>query len=538
VKLTASGDLAAAQDALARGEWEAARDAFAAAGETGEALEGLSWAAWWLGDEPLTFSARERAHRAHRAAGDSCSAARMAIWLASDHLDFRGDDAAASGWLDRASRLLSGLGQCAEQGWHALVKTDLIRRTGGDPAAVVVLAREAQRVGRALHVADVETVGLAIEGAALIQRGEMESGMRRLAEASALASGEDFDLALAPGWAMCCAVSACEGVGDFPRAEQWSLAMRAFVDRWGGRNMMGMCRSAYGHVLTAGGRWEEAEAELTAAVDDLTASRPALAGAGLLRLAELRARQGRTAEARELYERIRAAPAAIAGLGALALADGDAAAARDAGERVLRRVPANALLERLPALELLARAQIALGRLDEAQGPHDELQRIAAQVATPYLLGRAHAVGAELAAARGDHDAARRKSEDAVDRFDESAAPYEGALARLELARALTALGRPEAGEPHAAAARDALAALGATADLAAATPASGSGELTARELEILRLVAHGLSDAEIAERLVLSPHTVHRHVANVRTKLRLPSRSAAVAYAARAGLL
>ena len=58
------------------------------------------------------------------------------------------------------------------------------------------------------------------------------------------------------------------------------------------------------------------------------------------------------------------------------------------------------------------------------------------------------------------------------------------------------------------------------------------------RELEVLRLVAKGLNNGEIAERLVLSPHTVHRHMANVRTKLRLPSRAAAVAYAARVGLL
>lgn len=62
--------------------------------------------------------------------------------------------------------------------------------------------------------------------------------------------------------------------------------------------------------------------------------------------------------------------------------------------------------------------------------------------------------------------------------------------------------------------------------------------DLTSRETEVLTLVASGLSDREIAERLVLSPHTVHRHVANVRTKLGLPTRAAAVAAAAKRGLL
>ena len=153
----------------------------------------------------------------------------------------------------------------------------------------------------------------------------------------------------------------------------------------------------------------------------------------------------------------------------------------------------------------------------------------------------------ELAYARGDHEEARRASEDAVDRLTDSGAPYDAAVARLALARALGALRRTDRAAAEARAARDAFAELGAMRDLAraeallageeSATPDS-LGELSAREVEILRLVAQGLSDAEIAARLVLSPHTVHRHVANVRTKLRLPSRTAAVAYAARAGLL
>jgi DNA-binding CsgD family transcriptional regulator len=131
---------------------------------------------------------------------------------------------------------------------------------------------------------------------------------------------------------------------------------------------------------------------------------------------------------------------------------------------------------------------------------------------------------------------------DALDLFAESAAPYEAGLARLALARTLASLGRSDAADAEARAAREAFAKLGAARDVARIEArdrqASGVGELTPREREVLRLVAQGLSDAEIADRLILSQHTVHRHVANVRTKLRLPSRAAAVAYAARAGLL
>ena len=157
-------------------------------------------------------------------------------------------------------------------------------------------------------------------------------------------------------------------------------------------------------------------------------------------------------------------------------------------------------------------------------------------------------VAGQLAFARGDHEEARRASEDAIDRLTDASAPYDAAVARLWLSRALAALRRPDSAQAQARAARDAFAAIGAARELrsadallaggAAGAGAPDLGELSPREVEVLRLVAQGLGDAEIAERLVLSPHTVHRHVANVRTKLRLPSRTAAVAYAARAGLL
>jgi DNA-binding NarL/FixJ family response regulator len=155
-------------------------------------------------------------------------------------------------------------------------------------------------------------------------------------------------------------------------------------------------------------------------------------------------------------------------------------------------------------------------------------------------------VAGQLAFARGDHEEARRASEDAIDRLTDASAPYDAAVARLWLSRALAALRRPDSADAQARSARDAFASLGAERELARAEAllagpsgaAEELGELSPREVEVLRLVAHGLGDAEIAGRLVLSPHTVHRHVANVRTKLRQPSRTAAVAYAARAGLL
>ena len=151
-----------------------------------------------------------------------------------------------------------------------------------------------------------------------------------------------------------------------------------------------------------------------------------------------------------------------------------------------------------------------------------------------------------LACARGDHERARALLEDAVDAFERSGAPFEAARARLELATCLLALGRAGSAEREATAALDRLLELGAELDAGRArrilASAVGSGvpprDLTPREREVLRLLADGLTNRQIAERLVVSEHTVHRHVTNLLRKLDLPSRTAAAAYAVRSGLL
>src|SRR5207244_2144105 len=97
--------------ALVRGEWQVARTAFEASPQTEgdpRLLEGLGLAAWWLDQADLVFDSRERAYRLYRERDDSQGAARMAVWLAWDTAAFRGEEAIAKGWLQRAQRLLEG----------------------------------------------------------------------------------------------------------------------------------------------------------------------------------------------------------------------------------------------------------------------------------------------------------------------------------------------------------------------------------------------------------------------------------------------
>jgi DNA-binding CsgD family transcriptional regulator len=310
--------------------------------------------------------------------------------------------------------------------------------------------------------------------------------------------------------------------------------LHAWSTTWRARHFFGICRTAYGGVLTTRGDWPSAEEELVSAMEDLRATRPALAGPAAVRLGELRVRQGAIAEARALFEAALPLPHAVAALGELALAAGDATAAADAADRVLRRRAETSVLDRFPALELLARARAAAGDAPGASAAAAEVEREAARLATPYMRGRSRLVRADVLSTADDQEGARQAAEDAGDLFTACSAPYEAARAGMVLSSALEALGRGDQAAAQARAAREAFALLGVRPE----RRGDPAADLSPREVEILRLVAEGLGDAEIAERLFLSPHTVHRHVANIRTRLRAPSRAAAVAHATRSGML
>ena len=527
--------LAAGNAALDAADWDAARARFEeaiSADPTPAAWEGVSWAAWWQGDLDATFAAREKAFRAYREAGDECGAGRMAMWLASDNFDFRGDDAVAFAWLRRAEDLLADREPCAERGYHLLLAADLQLVVHGDPDGAIAKVGEALEVGRAIGDRGVEAVGLAILGSALVARGEVAEGLRRLDECASLAVAEHFEFLVAPGWALCHTVSACTSVGDFARAGQWCRAMHSWSERWHGRHFFGVCRSAYGDILATSGDWGTAEEELASALADMSSTRPAMAGTPAVRLGRLRASQGDVGAARELFESALPLPSAVLALGELDMESGDPAAGVDAADRVLRNLSAPSVVDRFPALELRGRAAARAGDDALARATAGELEDIAESLGTPYMRGRARLVLAEVTAA-AEPDAARRAAEDAVDLFARSSAPYDSARARLVLAATLRALGREDRAAAEERAAGEVLHRLRAPGSAGRPTE-----ELSAREAEILRLVAQGMADAQIAERLFLSPHTVHRHVANIRAKLRTPSRAAAVAYATKHGLL
>ena len=429
----------------------------------------------------------------------------------------------------------------ADHGWLALNEGSLRAERRRRPRACRRPARFAARLGRELASADLEAVGLALDGIAEVIGGRVPR-----------ACGCSTRRRRSPRWRSCGCRS--RGLGallpDRRLRRRGRLPARDAVVHGGarggralgrapaGRGLPQHLRPRAGHERRLGG----AEGELVAVVGDLEA-RPGQASGGLARLGELRARQGRTDEARTLFKR--AAPTCVLGLGELALRR---------PTPPMRPTPPSASCAGCPPPTCSAACPrsscwCARGRSwASSTRPARRTPRTSStprgELGTSYLLGRAR-LAAGVAFARGrprrGPPRERGRGRPLVDRR-----PVRRRRRPARLARALLGLGRTQSAAAVASAAgtRSPRSARCASSppprpcSPATSRPAEGLGELSARELEILRLVAQGLGDAEIAERLVLSPHTVHRHVANVRTKLRLPSRTAAVAYAARAGLL
>jgi len=552
-------DRTAGREALNAGDWPEAQRAFErllAIEETPEALEGLGLAAWWLNLAEVVFDSRERAFRAYRQRGDQNAAARMAVWLAWDSAAFRGEEGVAKGWLQRARRLLDGRPDSPEHAFLAARAAVFALIDDGDPDEAARLAVDTIRIGQAIGSIDYEMVGRALYGWSLIATGRVQEGVHELDEVStAILAGELTDRLLI-ALAGCYLIAACDRARDHTRAVQWCDRIKAHSAKWGLKPLFAVCRTQYASVCMWRGSWDEAERELTHACDELAICRPGMTAEGRARLGELRRRQGRIEEAEELFERSGAHPLALLGRAAIALDRGDRQTAVDLVERHLRRLPTSNRTERASALALLIRAcadNESAPDLARARAALGELRGIADAARTAPLLASASLAAGLIARAAGDLDTARRELEDAVDWFLDSGAPFETACARLDLATVMERLGRSDAASTELDRAIAELTRLDARGvltlaqsirtRLAAPRPSSTAAvrdqhSLTPRELEVLRLISDGLSNQAIAERLRISEHTVHRHVANTLTKLDVPSRSAAVACAAKRGLL
>jgi DNA-binding CsgD family transcriptional regulator len=483
------GSLAAGQAALGAGRWAEARHAFEgvlAERESAEASAGLGAALWWLGDSAAGVTHKSRAYALFRRDGDLMGAVQSAVSRAAD-----------------------------------------LARSAGD--------------------ADLELTALAQLGLIQIGLGHTAEGFALIDEAMAAAlAGERSSLDTVV-YACCDMLNACELASDAERAAQWCRVADEFVDTYGCPFLYAECRIFYGSVLSAKVRWDDAEQELRAGLRITDGTSPGLHTRALTRLAGLRVRQGRLEDAGRLLDRVTEGgdeTEAAVSIAALMLARGDASGA---SQRLVQRL-ADLAAHRFhlgAALDLLVDAHLARGDPEAAHAAAARLAALAAAADSPRLEALAAAARGRTGATRGEAGAPAQLLA-ALAAWTRLELPFEAARGRYDLGRTLAA-GEPDAAIDHLRRALDGFEALGAAleADRAAAalralgvparTGAKGVGLLTDRERQVLELLAVGMSNPEIAERLHVSRKTAAHHVSHILTKLGLRNRTEAAAYAATA---
>jgi DNA-binding NarL/FixJ family response regulator len=537
-----------AEGALWSGEWARAREAFrtvVAEHPQGSAYEGLAQALWWLDDGHGCLEAREAAYRIYRTTDeDAVGAARAATALSYDALLFGEGVAVARGWWERARDLLDGVPERVEHGWLAVREGELALAVEQDAEAALAAAGQAWAVGRRLGDGDLQFVGMALSGLATTSTGDPLSGVPQLdAAVAAATAGEVRDL-MWMGKICCWLIIACQETQDLVRADEWCRRVEAICQRQNLTPLFNVCRIQHLSILIARGTWSQAERGLLGVLDALSASRRHSRLDAVVQLGELRRRQGRWAEAAELLAQAEFHPSAIVSRAMLQLAQGEPGAAWADIRQLMATTPASNRLARTRVLLPAVLTAWAAGNRAAAEAAAGELQATAALMGTDALMGLAAVAAATLT----DDEAALGLWREAVQRFHNSGLPFDEAESRLKLAQALLQAGDVAAAAGQANTAIRDLTSLGASAALAEGVTVSrhirtaqgGRADrgLTAREAQVLRLVADGLNNHQIADTLVLSPHTVHRHVANILTKLDQPTRAGAAVYALTTGLL
>jgi DNA-binding CsgD family transcriptional regulator len=495
-------------------------------------LELLAIAAYLLGRVDQSLSVLQRAHQLHLSAGEVHKAVRCAFWIGFQ-LSSRGDFAQAGGWLARANRLLDEEpGECVE---HAYVLLPIAFKhvVSGELAQCRELAARVIDIARRFREPDALAFGLNILGRALIYDGDIAGGMALLGEAMVgVVAGE-----LSPpaaGNVYCSVIEACQEVVDLRGAQEWTDALSTWCDQQHGMiTFTGRCMLHRAELMRLRGAWPAAIEEARRAQDRaVAAAGEQLAGGALYQQAEVHRLMGKFHLAERAYQQAsHAGHQPQPGLALLRLAQGSTESAQTAIARVLAETPDRTGRARL--LPAAVEIMLAAGDPEAARAAADELAELAAAFQTLGMRALAdQSLGAVLLA-EGEASRAVVVLLRAWQAWRDLDAPYEAARVRVQLGRTRRQLRDDEAAALDIDAARAVFAQLGAQPDLQRLAPLAARADgLTAREREVLRLLAMGKTNAAIASDLVLSAKTVDRHVSNIFAKLGVSSRAAATAYA------
>jgi DNA-binding NarL/FixJ family response regulator len=528
-------ELERGRESYARQAWMDAYDSLSDADRMSplraEDRELLATAAYMIGREDDYFDSLGAAYADHLDASAARAALRCAFWIGIN-LALRGDTGAASGWLGRAQRLLDlADGDGVEHG-YLLLPTVFEQEAGGDLDAAARTAGAAAAIGDRCGDPDLFALAAHEQGHILIRSGRLKEGLALLDEAMLTITAGRVS-PIVSGIVYCGVILACQDAHDVRRAQEWTAALTRWCERQSGLvAFSGRCLVHRAEILQLHGAWPEALDEARRAAERCAEAqnRAAVADARY-REGEIQRLLGALDAAEHAYrEASRHGREPQPGLALLRLAQGNA----DAAAAAIRRVSAETIEpgKRGALLPAYVEIMLAVGDLAAAREGCRELEQVAQGSALTAMA--AHARGAvDLAA--GDAQAALASLRRAGQAWEDLDATYEAARVRELVGLACRALGDEDTAALELDAAQRTFAALGATRDRARVAGLAGQEEthgLTGREREVLRHLAAGATNKEIAAELVLSVRTVDRHVSNIFAKLRVSSRAAATAYA------
>jgi DNA-binding CsgD family transcriptional regulator len=476
---------------------------------------------------------------------------RSAFWLAFGLMQ-RGDVAQGSGWLARAGRLVEEHEPDMVERGYLQVPAGLRALGEGEPGRALERFDEAETLGRRHGDRDLTALGVLGRGEALLHLGRTSDGLRLFDEAMVSVTSGETSPTIA-GLVYCAVIDGCHHVFDVRRAREWTAALERWCDQQPGLvPYRGQCLVHRAQVLQIRGDWDAAIAELEQARRWLSNPPHPAVGMADYQLGELRRLRGELRTAEVAYRRAHAAGRdPQPGLALLRLAEGAVETSASAIEHALSS--AADPVTRAQLLPAYAEIMLTAGRHDAAAVAADELEALAADGA-PLLGAIAAQTRGSIMLADGDAEAALVELRAALDAWQELGAPYEAAQVRMLIADACGQLHDRERAGLECEAAREVFDALGATPaldhlDRVLADAARGATDpsaavpsrplpVTGRELDLLRLVAAGRTNREIASELAISEKTVERHLGNVFTKLGVSNRTAAIAHAYRHGML
>ena len=497
-------------------------------------LEGVAKVAYLLGNEAEGSEFYRRAHEEFLNLGQTQDAARCAFWLGFMSL-INGELAMATGWLSRADRLLASEPDCCEKG-YLLLPIGYREVHTGDPVAGHSAFESAGEIGNRFGDKDLVTMALQGQGRSLIRQGEITRGVTLLDEAMVGVTAGEVSPMIA-GAVYCSVIEGCSEIFDLRRAREWTTAL----EKWCSSNpdivpYRGHCRVRRAEILQLEGAWPDAMIEAQQASEWLSKPKPrAEVGAALYCKAELHRFRGEFALAEELYIQAAQWDRTQPGLAQLRLAQEQLEVANAAIRRIAEEVQGS--MNRARVLDAYVEIALAVNDIAAAREAADQLAELAEQYQAPILFAlSSRAVGAVLLTEQHAKRALAFLRQSWTTWCDLDA-PFEASRTAVLTALACRALGDEDAAKADLTGARDVFERLGALPDLARTeallvTESRSAGGLTSREVEVLRLIARGLTNRAIAEELHISEKTVARHVSNIFLKLDLSSRSAATAYA------